>query len=134
MDGLRQSTFECLYDENCVRKLSDVLQLDFTQLYANESVYLPNQTMDKILNQLFQSFSYIASDYVTYFRLCAPSVCQYSYVESNDALYVFTTLLGLYGGMTAALKLIVWYSLTMFRLVFRKFRRAIGPIEDGSSS
>ena len=133
IDGVRQSTFECFYNESCLQKLNNILQLNLHQLYMNESAYLPNQTIDNILSQQFEKGLYITSDYPTYFKLCAPSICQYSFIERNDALYVFTALLGLYGGLTAALKLIVWYSLYVYRIVFRRCRRTIEPIENDPS-
>ena len=128
MDGVMQSTFECFFDERCLRKLSEVLQISFTQRYRNASAYSPNQTLAVILGQQYDKLFYAGSNYDAYFRICAPSSCSYSYVQENDALYVFTTLLGLYGGLTAALKFIVWYSLYMNRVAWRRCRRTIEPI------
>lgn len=133
IDGVRQSTFECFYNESCLHKLNNILQVNFDQLYMNESAYLPNQTLDNILSQQFEKSLYITSDYPIYFKLCAPSICQYSFIQRNDALYVFTVLLGVYGGLTAALKLIVWYSLYVYRTVFRRCRSPIEPIENDPS-
>lgn len=126
-DGVSQSTFECFYDDICLRKLSNVLQLNLTRLDLNDSGYLTNQTIDSFFDRQFKE-DFIGSDYSAYFRLCAPSVCQYSYVEKNDALYIFTALLGVYGGLTAALKIIVWYGLSVYRMLIGRSRRVVEPI------
>ena len=46
-------------------------------------------------------------EYDQYFTYCAPKICQYSYSERADLLYMITILLALYGGLQTALRFIV---------------------------
>jgi len=46
-------------------------------------------------------------EYQLYYKQCAPKFCFYSFTSRSDALYVFTTIVGLFGGLSVALKIIV---------------------------
>jgi hypothetical protein len=54
------------------------------------------------------------SSYSDYFSICAPLTCRYTYSQRNDANYILTTFLGLYGGLIVGLKLSVWYGLKIY--------------------
>jgi hypothetical protein len=41
--------------------------------------------------------------YDRYFAECAPNICSYSYIDNANPLYVASTLLGLYSGLTIML-------------------------------
>ncbi|CAF1075655.1 unnamed protein product [Adineta ricciae] len=45
--------------------------------------------------------------YNQYYAQCAPKHCSYFITSSNNALYVFTTMIGLFGGLFVALKILV---------------------------
>lgn len=45
-------------------------------------------------------------DYDAYFAQCRPLVCSYSYTERFNILYIITTMMGLFGGLTTTLRFI----------------------------
>jgi hypothetical protein len=45
--------------------------------------------------------------YDRYYNECQPTECTYTHETKNSIIYIFTTLFGLTGGLTAALKLLV---------------------------
>jgi beta-lactamase regulating signal transducer with metallopeptidase domain len=45
--------------------------------------------------------------YENYFNECEPTECTYTHQTKNNILYIITTIIGLIGGLTTALKLIV---------------------------
>ncbi|UJR29415.1 hypothetical protein I4U23_010627 [Adineta vaga] len=97
--GLRVSTFECLYDQTSLNLSANIQHISNTT------------TIGSLIDNLFiETWSNI-SNYSSYFHECAPATCQYSYVKQNDFIYILTTLLGLYGGLTIALRLIVWHGI-----------------------
>ena len=61
-------------------------------------------------------------------------MCRYSYVERNDVLYILTTLLGLYGGLTVALRYLVWHGLRVFLLLLSRCSRQSRRIEPNNFS
>ncbi|CAF3848222.1 unnamed protein product [Rotaria sp. Silwood1] len=101
MDGLSQSTFECFYDDVCVNQLNELLNTSFTTFNLNATQFPPTTPIESILDEnSIVSFD-LSANYSSYFQICAPSKCQYRYIEQNGVVYIFTTLLELYGGLTA---------------------------------
>ena len=71
------------------------------------SQYKINTTVGEIVAKLFMEEWSTKIYYDRYFTQCAPNICSYSYVDNANPLYVITTLLGLYGGLTVVLS---WWS------------------------
>ncbi|CAF2768986.1 unnamed protein product [Rotaria sp. Silwood2] len=126
--GLRVSTFECLYDQTCVNKLTALIGFLTPIIVLNSSDntrYPPNATLiGSIMDDLFIETWSNSSNYSSYFYECAPASCQYSYVERNDIVYMLTILLALYGGLTISIRLIVWYGLDAFVWLLTRCRRS----------
>lgn len=144
IDGLRMSTLECFYSSSCVNTIISFLdyytemdgspptdfvppatpQLVVTPLNSSiPSQFSPNSSIGMLMDELFIEKWSNESSYDNYFSACAPSVCYYEYIRRNDILYVVTSLLSLYGGLTVSLRLIVWNSLRMYR----KFKKWCKP-------
>jgi hypothetical protein len=64
-------------------------------------------SIEAIINELFIQNWTTTQSFSNYFAKCAPILCTYTSIQRNNALYVFTKLLGLYGGLTTALRLCV---------------------------
>ena len=132
-DGLRQSTFECLFDQECVDDLRAMLSVANPILALNSSMLalfvLPTASIGSILDRMFIQSWVHRLNYSAYFLACAPAMCRYSYVGSSDAVYILTTLLKLYGGLEVVSKLVVWYGvcLILATLLCRRQRRQAAP-------
>ncbi|UJR18745.1 hypothetical protein I4U23_005651 [Adineta vaga] len=116
IDSLRQSTFECFYNSTCLNQLmnfyniSNVLNQSVLSRFNSISTVTIGQLIDELFIETWQN----SSNYSSYYLSCSPSSCQYSYVTRNNILYMITTFLGLYGGLTIGLKFFVWHSLTIY--------------------
>ena len=56
---------------------------------------IDNQMVDRWTN---------ATDFVAYYKQCAPIECTYKVERYNSFTYVISLLIGLYGGLTVALR------------------------------
>ena len=115
------STLECFFDESCLNiiknytsNLSPISPLNNT-MYP--SIFESNTTIDKIFDQLMVIEWNYESDYDAYYHECAPQSCTYSYQNQFDLIYLLTLILGLCGGLSAAIDLI---SIVIVRYIIPK--------------
>ena len=127
IDGLGMSTLECFFSSECIATIISFLeyytQLDgsppvnFTPPIAQPSVLPPmdrstpsrfplTTPIGTTIDELFIEQWNNTSSYEKYLAACASTECRYEYVRRNSLLYVVTSLLGLYGGLTVGLRLI----------------------------
>lgn len=115
MDAILQSTLECLYsDTNC---LTDIL-LHYIN-YTGHAVHVPSLEVSRLIRTSSKSKVAVIADYLfieewkstishrDYFRVCTPNICQYTYVQRANYLYIVTVFLAVEGGLTLALRLLV---------------------------
>ena len=142
LDGLRLSTLECFFSSSCINiilnhlyyygQLNGSEALNFTGVDVTPLIITPlnsskigrfsaNTAIGSIMDEAFVQQLIQTISYENYFSACVPSMCRYEYVRNNDALYIITSLLGLYGGLTVSLRFIVWNLARMFRATRRRF-------------
>ncbi|CAF4201640.1 unnamed protein product [Rotaria sp. Silwood2] len=135
--GLRLSTLECLYNSTCLQKLFNLTnRIEDIPSSLDISIYtrfspVSSITIGTLIDELFIEVWQNESNYSNYFSICAPLTCRYTYAKRNDVLYILTTFLGLYGGLTVGLKFMVWHSLHINSQVQQRFtvhRRRIESI------
>ncbi|CAF0785634.1 unnamed protein product [Adineta steineri] len=126
IDGTRLSTLECFFDSNCILNLTSIASTRITTIWiakplnaSTPSIYPSNTLIGSLVDSLFVEDWGIKSNYSSYFDSCAPDSCSYKYIDHNTILYIITTVLGLYGGLTVVLSFIVWYGWLMYRKVVR---------------
>ncbi|CAF0949480.1 unnamed protein product [Adineta ricciae] len=117
--GLRLSTLECLYSSECLKRLAKFVNSSFVPSPLNQSIpsrFTPisSTPIGTLIDELFIELWQNSSNYSSYYSICAPSNCKYTYVESNDFVHILTTILGLYGGLTEELLIVIWGSLQMY--------------------
>ncbi|CAF2585350.1 unnamed protein product [Rotaria sp. Silwood2] len=119
IETLFRSTFECLYNQTCI----DMLQKFGVEnvVYFNASRYiiamnprLPSRflsttTILTIVKALFIEQWKINVSYSIFYEQCAPAYCAYIFEKRHDFIFIFTKLLGTYGGLTVALRFISPY-------------------------
>ena len=117
-ESFLDSTLECFHDLSCINIIQQYTnyrnKIDNTEnvapLVLNESHFSVNATVKELANALFIEEWSTAINYSAYFEQCAPSLCSYIYVQQFDSIYTATFLVGIYGGLTIALKLICpWF-------------------------
>ena len=148
--GFRLSTLECLFSSNCINTILNHLQY-YTQVNGSEPSNFtipaePPLSMVPLLKSKLTTFkktdaigSLLDASFIDqlnqtvsfehYFAACAPSKCYYTFVQSNGILYILTSLLGLYGGLTISLRLIIWNTARTYQAIKRRYRTQTTPIE-----
>lgn len=151
LEGLRFSTLECFFSSDCISTVINYLEY-YTQIDGSPPVnftvstsspiiipplsssilsrFPPNTSMEAIVGELFVEEVDQRIDYEAYYAKCAPLSCRYSIVIHNNTLYIITELIGLYGGLTIGLRLVIW---NLVKFYYRKKawfirRRTIRPL------
>ena len=108
LEALMQSTLACLYNTTCIERL--------TNMYYTPNIHFPpldptltseNDTVQSLIDALMIHQWNITVDYEQYYLACSPLLCTYTIIERLNIVYVVTVIIGLYGGLTAALQLMV---------------------------
>jgi hypothetical protein len=125
MDSILQSSLECLYSNtNC---LTDILlhYINYTAIavpvpplnVSNLIRTSSNSTVITLADNLFVEEWITSISHENYFHTCAPSVCQYTYIDRANHLYVVTMFLAVYGGLILSLRLLITL---IFKLILRR--------------
>ncbi|CAF4280576.1 unnamed protein product, partial [Rotaria magnacalcarata] len=91
----------------------------------NDSIYSrfsPTTSISVIVGELFIETWINQSSYESYYAACEPQYCRSANTRRNDLLYLLTTLLGVYGGLTVGLRFFVWNAM----MIFEKIKHRIG--------
>ena len=128
LESLLASTIECLYEQTCIELLTTYLNLSIPiprLLNYNETHFFSNATIDSIGQQMFIETCSSNVSYNQFYEQCHPLSCLVTLAKRNSPIFVVTTLFGLYGGLTTALKLIVPFLVFSLYRVIRKPRRIL---------
>ena len=132
MESSMRSTFDCLYNRSCIQSInfensSSIQPLDPLQ----PSRYQINSTVNDLTVGAFIEEWALNVSYSNFFSVCASSLCTYSVSQRNDILRVITVLLGLYGGLTLILRVVVpWLMIASHHttgLLLRRHQDAVVP-------
>lgn len=125
LEALLASTFILFFNQTFVNELIDVLtdqndkmqKMAFLPLKAlNNSMpsrFKDTEIIEKVINESFIELWNISANYSDYYHENQPYQCVYTYVTHNDALFITSTVLGLYGGLTVTLHFIVPHLITL---------------------
>jgi hypothetical protein len=126
VETLLRSTLECLYNQTCIDLLHkygttvDLLPLIPVNVTAMNvtlpSIFQPNTTINDIVNALFVEQWLINVSYPAFYNQCAPIYCSYTFKTRSSFLFIVSQILGLYGGLTVSLQIIIPY---IVRLAFK---------------
>ncbi|UJR34541.1 hypothetical protein I4U23_027318 [Adineta vaga] len=112
IDSLLQSDLRCFYDQMCINQLQSYLNLtspmNLTALDKSLLIrFKDNSTINELLNDLMVEKWISPKMFEDYYNKCNPAECVYTIKTKNSIIYIITTIIGLIGGLTTALKLIV---------------------------
>ncbi|UJR06898.1 hypothetical protein I4U23_011188 [Adineta vaga] len=125
------STLECFYDQSCLSLIQQYTNsthdMNLTTPLSTivKSRFLPNTTINKLIEHLFMEEWNTTKDYELYFKQCLPLSCSFTYIEQVNLLHTITVLFGLQGGLAIILKWICpkLIGITMKIYEYRKKRR-----------
>jgi hypothetical protein len=125
LEALLQSTLECLYDISCIDQLKSMYnQTNLTFNALDASLSSPTRTVQSLVDTLLVETWETNVTYDQYYTACTPLSCTYTYNGEISLLYTITTIIGLYGGLSVMLKLIVPALVKIgYRIVSSRHRR-----------
>jgi hypothetical protein len=109
------SNCSCAILSNCTEALRDDIVTGCFPYDGFRFSKLNNISYGKLNNQLFVERWINKTNYTNYFQTCKPFQCQYTLPVKNDPLFMLTTIIGLYGGLTSILHLIIGQSLLVYQ-------------------
>jgi hypothetical protein len=115
IESLLLSTLESFYDETTLNRIitnvnSSTSVDSFTVLNASvSSRFNHNDSLNVLTKELFIENWTKILNYSSYFEQCQPQSCLYDTNERAQVLYIITSLLALYGGLTVVLRVIIPY-------------------------
>ncbi|CAF3878280.1 unnamed protein product [Rotaria sordida] len=139
LNALLQSNLLCLYDQTCLGIMRAGIyysKLIPTEILTYSSLMEPNTTIETILSKLFVSQWFYNFSFERYFTECAPQFCQYSHLLKFNQVYIITTLIALFGGLTKGLHFGMSYiAILIFKLFDylkqkNKHNRAVVPYSE----
>ncbi|CAF3826720.1 unnamed protein product [Adineta steineri] len=124
VETLFRSTFECLYNQTCIDQLQ-MFAITIYPPFPNATDYItamnstfvsrfqPNMTIVDIVNELFIEEWQVNVSYSKFYGQCAPTYCSYTLETSPTFIYIITQTIGIYGGLTVALRYISLYTIQL---------------------
>ncbi|CAF1538080.1 unnamed protein product [Adineta steineri] len=124
VETLLRSTFECLYNQTCIDQLQMFATITYLPIppatdyiMAMNSTFVsrfqPNTTIVDIVNELFIEQWQVNVSYSKFYEQCAPTYCSYTLETSPTFIYIITQTIGIYGGLTVALRYISLYTIQL---------------------
>ena len=133
---LLQSTLQCFYNQTCLDSLHstlfDHMTISSLPVSINMSSRFPVDTpISSLFNELFIESWFRQYDYEEFFRTCDVSMCTYTYIQRPDILYVVTTIIGLFGGLSIVLRLICPFLIigSINFIDFKRKKSSITPVQ-----
>ena len=127
-EALLQSTLECLYNTTCINKLKTLYNSsNVTFRPLDPTLSTPNETVQSLVNTLMVVEWQTSVMYERYYTACEPLSCTYSINQQANPLYVISTIIGLYGGLSVVFKLIVPVTVRFIRPLMLYRRQQVQP-------
>ena len=107
MDGTLVSTLECYYDQSCLTLLHPFSSTAIQPLSnTSNKHFVTNSTIQTLLNELM--IDEVLSDirFDLFYSQCNPAYCSYSYTRRFHVLFVVSTIIGIFGGLSFVLRVI----------------------------
>ncbi|UJR18254.1 hypothetical protein I4U23_005157 [Adineta vaga] len=134
LESLLQSTLECLYNETCINRLINTNKSSNRTIRPlNSKLSSPNVTVQSLVNVLMVAKWKSDITYEPYYSTCAPLSCTYVVNQQTNLIYIITSVIGLYGGLSVVLQLIAPVLVKIARYLIMCRRQRIAPVVIGIS-
>lgn len=121
VDSTLRSDLQCFFNKTCLNILLSMYNVDMSKRQPlppatlnisvlNSSALLsfrPNDTIEKIFNELMIDYWKIQVNYVRYYNSCAPISCTYTVTRRLNLFYVITMITTFFGGLAITFRLLV---------------------------
>ncbi|CAF1136735.1 unnamed protein product [Adineta steineri] len=104
LSALLNSTLEVFYNQTFINIVTNS-----TNIYQklNSSNLNLNSTIETLLSRMFVIHWSKEASFERYFNHCSPSSCQYTVMQRHDILFIFIAIIGLFGGLSSILRILV---------------------------
>ena len=135
IEALRQSRLECLYDQICLdelqSRLPSAIPFDFVAFDPSLSKrFEPTTAIGVIIDALMVEEWYWTIEHDKYYDVCKPADCSYTVITRNNVITIVTTMVGLIGGLTTALRIVVPRLVLLTFKCIRRLRQNVHPRSD----
>lgn len=123
-----ETNLQCYYNATCVNLLVDSSRtqtVPILEMKQNETRFDPpdEATFLTLINHLFVERIFQMISFENFLQQCAPQFCTYTLTHRAGFFEIISTILGLFGGMSAALRIFV--SQIILRLLRWKYQRSL---------
>lgn len=116
LSAFLKSTLEILYNQSFI----DIFT-NSSDRFQKLNSSISNNTIEKLLSQMFITHWTNKTFFQQYFNQCAPNPCQYTINQRNDLLFIITSLIGLFSGLSSVLSIITPFIIVTLRPILWKF-------------
>ena len=113
------STLECFYNRSCMIEIDQYMYQPLRSAFNFSSLQMnfnsTNATIESIIHRLMIDEWLINISYSSYYSACSPSSCVLEYIARNEIFYVLTTIIGVFGGLSLLLKIILIVGLRLIK-------------------
>ena len=131
VESVLLSTLECWSDQECLSMVMDHLNISIHTLDTIPSSirFAANDTFGTILEQLAVDEWRNESSYEHFFHACSPVYCTYTLTERYNLLFILVSVIGLFGGISEALRLFVPGFVRVVMQFIRRIKQRRNPPE-----
>jgi hypothetical protein len=128
LESLLQSTLQCLYDLRCINNLKKTnIPSNIIIRPLDSTLSSPNVTVKSLVDKLMVDRWESSVNYEHYYAACATRSCIYSVTERANIIYTITTIIGFYGGLSVAFRIIAPVLVKIAQYLIRCRRQRIEP-------
>jgi hypothetical protein len=106
-----QSSLDCFFNQTCLDIVQNAIKtkasISISILEANTTRFSSQALITTLLDNLMVETWNENIEYDQYYEQCDPEQCTYTYTSGNNLLQIVTTIVGLFGGLSVALRIIV---------------------------
>jgi hypothetical protein len=123
IESLFGSTFECYFNQSCLDQIYQLIGAQSPYPFnATSMIYNSSNTQYKITTKVGEIIEQLMIEkwndqisFYSYYEQCDPLFCVYTYNKQGDPVYVFTTTIGLIGGLTTVFKIVIPWIVAFLR-------------------
>ncbi|CAF2879049.1 unnamed protein product [Rotaria sp. Silwood2] len=129
LDGALASSFECFYDSWCLSLIQNVSKSNMrSEPLHSQSRFGHNTTLKTLLDELMIEQLTMTVVFSSYYSICNPKYCTYSYTHRFDILFIITFTASAFGGISVVLIFIapLLIKLAYWIVTLRKRNNSLG--------
>ncbi|UJR17971.1 hypothetical protein I4U23_004870 [Adineta vaga] len=132
VDFFFASTLECYYNRSCMIEIDRYMDIARSSTYnfspLNSTLNSPYETIQSITNNLMVNSWSVNVSFTSYYSTCAPHSCTFVYERRMSIFLVITTVIGIFGGLSLGLKILIIVTLPLIEKIMNSNHR-VHPID-----